>query len=253
MPVQDAVRETVETAKESRADLLGALGRLNDVLPLKKRQQALPKPLAHVHRLILRSLAERGRPLTTAEIAAVLGSRVSALDAMAVLASNDLIVLDTLVVKDEATRRLTLQNPEAKITGAYPMTTEKTPHRVKVGGPGGQEVYAMCAVDALAISLMFGVETCIDSKCHATGEPIYICQKGKAIVATRPTADIRVGIRWQQFSTCAAHTLCTEMVFLKDASTAAHWKSKNPEAVELFTLPEAVEYAGAFFLPLLEE
>jgi len=123
----------------------------------------------------------------------------------------------------------------------------------KVGGPGGQEVYAMCAVDALAISLMFGVETCIDSKCHATGEPIYICQKGKAIVATRPTADIRVGIRWQQFSTCAAHTLCTEMVFLKDASTAAHWKNKDPEAVELFTLPEAVEYAGAFFLPLLEE
>lgn len=252
MPVQDAPHESIETATEARADLFGALKRLNELLPLKKRQQALPKPLAHVHRLILRSLAERGRPLTTNEIAAVLGNRPSALHALAVLSSNDLIVLDSPVVKDEASRRLRLENPDAKIVGAYPMTTEKTSHRVMVGGKNGQEIHAMCAVDALAISQMFGVETCIDSKCHATGEAIYICQKGKEILAARPSPDIRVGIRWQKFSTCAAHTLCTEMAFLKDGATAANWKTKDPDVIELFTLPEAIEYAAAFFLPLLE-
>jgi mercuric reductase len=253
MPVQEV---EILTRTEGKADLFGALKRLNEMLPLKKRQSALPKPLAHVHRLILRSLAQRGRPLTTDEIAAVLGSRPAALNALAVLGSNDLIVLNTKVVKDEAGKFLKLENPEAKILGAYPMTTEETPHQVKVGGPGGQVIHAMCAVDALAISQMFGVETCIDSKCHATGEPIYICQRSKEIRTARPSPDIRVGIRWQQFSACAAHTLCTEMVFLKDAQTAANWKGKDPEAIELFTLPdlpEAVEYAAAFFLPLLEE
>jgi mercuric reductase len=253
MPVEAAVQGIADTTTEGRADLFGALQRLNDLLPLKKRQQALPKPLASIHRMVLRSLAEQGRAPTTEEIAAVLGSRASALDALAVLSSNDLIVLDTPVVKDELSRRLSLKNPEGKIIGAYPMTTEKTPHRVLVGGKGGKEIHAMCAVDALAISQMFGVESCIDSKCQATGEAIYICQKGREILAARPSADIRVGIRWQHFTTCAAHTLCTEMVFLKDAATAANWKAKDPEAIELFTLPEAVEYAAAFFLPLLEE
>ena len=253
MPVQEAPREIAASAAEARADLFGALQRLNDFLPLKKRQQALPKPLATIHRMILRSLAEQGRPPSTEEIAAVLGSRVSALQALAVLSSNDLIVLNTPVVRDEVGRRLSLENPDGKIIGAYPMTTEKTPHRVMVGGKYGTEIHAMCAVDALAISQMFGVETCIDSKCHATGEAIYICQKGREILAARPTPEIRVGIRWQKVSTCAAHTLCTEMVFLKDAATAANWKAKDPEAIELFTLPEAVEYSAAFFLPLLEE
>ncbi|HWP85611.1 MAG TPA: alkylmercury lyase family protein [Terriglobia bacterium] len=250
MPVEELA---LPTGAEAKADLYGALERLNELLPLKQRQQALPKPYAHVHRLILRSLAERGRPLTTEEIAAVLGSRASALHALAVLGSNDLIVLDTKVVKEEAGKYPRLENPEGKILGAYPMTVEETPHRVRVGGPGGHVIHAMCAVDALAISPMFGVETCIDSRCHTTGEPIYICQTGKQILAARPSADLRVGIRWQKFSTSAAHTLCTEMVFLKDGQTAAHWKNTDPKAIELFTLPEAVEYAAAFFLPLLRD
>jgi hypothetical protein len=249
-PVTEALLAAGAT---TRADLFVALKRLNELLPLKKRQQALPKPLAHVHRLILRSLAERGKPLTTNEIGALLGSRESAMQALAVLGSNDLVVLSSPVVKDEKAHTLKLQDPDAKILGAYPMTTETTPHKLRVGGPAGQEIYAMCAVDALAIGLMFGVETCIDSKCHATGEPIYICQKGRQIVQTRPSPEIRVGIRWQKFSTSAAHSLCTEMVFLKDAQAAASWQSKDPEAIELFTLPEAVEYAAAFFLPLLDE
>jgi len=250
MAIQEAV---VAIAKLAGADLYGALQRLNELLPLKKRQQALPVPLAYVHRAILRSLAERGRPLTTNEIAAILGSRASALNALVVLGSNDLVVLNTAVVKDEPSHRLLLQDPDARILGAYPMTTEQTAHQVRVGGPAGHTIYAMCAVDALAISVMFGVETCIDSRCHATGEPIYICQNGRQILQARPSPDIRVGIHWQKFSACAAHTLCTEMAFLKDGATAARWQSKDPEAIELFTLPEAVEYAAAFFLPLLEE
>jgi mercuric reductase len=130
------------------------------------------------------------------------------------------------------------------------MTTENTPHRVVLGD---HSVNAMCAVDALAISPMFGTEAWIESKCHVTGVPIRILQQGRKIVEASPSPGIRVGIRWQTFNTCAAHTLCTEMVFLKDEATANRWRNTDPTSIELLTLPEAVELGTAFFLPLLEE
>jgi mercuric reductase len=167
---------------------------------------------------------------------------------MATLAHRDLVVLNGPVVRDEKTRQITSRNLE--IVGAYPMTTERTPHRVTANGIA---VNAMCAVDALAISPLFGGETLIESRCHATGVPILIRQRGMQIVDVAPSSDVRVGIRWQSFSANAAHTLCTEMVFLKDAETAARWRSSDPSSIDLFTLAEAIELGSAFFQPLLEE
>ncbi len=250
MPVKESVMETAITTEASRADLYAALKRLNALLPLKARQRSLPEPIAYVHRQILRSLAERGKPITRAKIAAILGNEATMLNALALLGSNDLVVLNTKVVEDQKTRRMVLENPDGEILGAYPMTTEQTPHHVRVNGT---EVYAMCAVDALAIGLMFDTETCIDSKCHVTGEPVYICQKGKELKEVSPGGDLRVGIRWQKPAGSAAHTLCTEMVFLRDPKTALDWRKTDPESIDLFTLPEALELAGAFFLPLMEE
>lgn len=250
MSAKEAVMEAPAAVETPRADLYGALKRLKAFLPLKARQRTLPKPVAYVHREILRSLAERGKPLTRAEIAAILGGEASMRTALTQLRQNDLVVLNSKVVTDEKTHETRLENPDAVILGAYPMTTEKTPHRVKVFG---HEVYAMCAVDALAIGQMFDTETCIDSQCHVTGEPIYICQVGNEVKEATPSRDVRVGIHWQKPKDSAAHSLCTEMVFLLDGKTALDWQKTDPEGIELFTLPEALEYAGAFFLPLMEE
>jgi mercuric reductase len=241
--------ETQRSLATGSSDILRILGRLEALLPLKKRQQALPPPLRTVHRAILHSLAETGKPPNQAEIAAMLGSRQSALHALAVLACNDLVVLNTPVARDEKTKQPVVQEG-AEAVGAYPMTTENTPHRVTVYG---HAINAMCAVDALVISPLFGRETWIESRCHVTRTPIRLHQDGAQFLEASPSPEIRVGIRWQSFSTCAAHTLCTEMVFLRDEAIATAWRTTDPAAMDVLTLSEAVELGKAFFLPLLEE
>jgi mercuric reductase len=230
-------------------DVLQSLAQLQKLLPLRKRQESLSPPLRMVHRAILRALAETGEPPRQTEIAAMLGSKRSAIHALGVLAKNDLVVLNTPVTMDERIHQ-PIAAETAEVVGAYPMTTERTPHKVVIGG---HSVNAMCAVDALVISPMFGRETRIESRCHFTGTPIRILQKGTEILETSPSPGVRVGIRWQSFGEHAAHTLCTEMVFLKDAETARLWRETAPASIEIFTLPEAIELGTAFFLPLLEE
>lgn len=238
----------IQTVSEG-TDVLQSLTHLQNLLPLKKRQEALAPPLRMVHRAVLRSLAESGKPPRQAEIAAMLGSKQSAIHALATLGKNDLVILNAPVTLDEKTHQLVAPK-EIEVIGAYPMTTEKTPHTVAIYG---HPVNAMCAVDALAMSLMFGQETRIESRCHVTGTPIRIRQKGREILDANPSPEIRVGIRWQSACCGAAHTLCTEMVFLKDAETARAWRETDPASIELFTLPEAIELGEAFFVPLLED
>ena len=114
-----------------------ALQKLNQLLPLAERQAALPAPLTELHRAVLHSFVNRGRPLTRTEIKQQwLG--LDASQALTRLAGDDLIVLaaDT-----------------QEIIGAYPLTLEETPHHVRVNG---HTLRAMCALDALAVSPLFG-------------------------------------------------------------------------------------------------
>jgi hypothetical protein len=237
-----------ETAAKETKDVLQSLAHLQKLLPLKKRQDSLPPPLRMVHRAILKALAETGHPPRQAEIAAMLGSKRSAVHGLSILAKNDLVILDSPIRIDEKTHQ-PVAPEDVEVVGAYPMTTETTPHKVVIGD---HSVNAMCAVDALVISPMFGQDTRIESQCHFTGAPIRIRQKGTEILEASPSRDIRVGIRWQSLCEHAAHSLCTEMVFLKDAETARMWRDTAPASIELFTLPEAIELGTAFFLPLVE-
>jgi len=209
-----------------------AVARLSEQLPLLARRQALPAPLAEVHLALLRSLAERGRPLSRDEIAERLpDGGVDA--ALRRLGKDDLVVL----------------SPGGReALGAYPMTVENTPHRLRIGAVS---VHAMCALDALSVAPMLGGEVEIESRCHVTGEPIHIRQRDEEILETKPSAEVRVGVRWQQPSTCAAHSMCVEMVFLKDESTALAWQGGDTSNISLFTLPEAIAFGAAFFKPLL--
>ena len=228
-----------------------ALHRLQDVLPLKERQQSLDRPLVEMHRAILRSLLDRGAALTGDEIAAMLGSKDAAAQAVALLGSHDLVVRNELAVHDEKENKpVMLDNQGGGVVGAYPMTTEETPHRVTVRG---HNVYAMCAVDALAIGPMFDAETLIQSRCHVTGLPISIHQKGKEIMEVEPSNEVRVGVRWTRLTGCCAHDMCRQMVYLKNAETAAAWQETDPLAIELYTLQETIEFGAAFFLPLLAD
>jgi mercuric reductase len=201
------------------------------LLPLKARQSRLPPELRELHRAVIRSLVMRGRPPGREEVAESVGcDQVDA--ALARLGEDDLVVLS---------------EDRREILGAYPVTTENTPHLVHVSG---QTIHAMCAVDALSVGPMFDVPLTIESRCRVTDAQIHIELDGERIIATHPQS-VRVGVRWQAPSGSAAHSLCMEMVFLQDEEAAGHWHGGDLESHSLFNLEQAVAFGACYFRPLL--
>ena len=214
-------------------EIQAALARLNSQLPLKARQDRLPATLKSMHQQVLRSLVSQGRPPGEAELKTSLGEN-NFTSALQRLGADDLVVLD-------AKSRLPL--------GAYPLTSEHTPHKITVNG---HTIHAMCALDAVSVAPMFGADVVIESSCHLSKTPIVIHMHGNDIINVQPTAEVTIGIRWQMPSAVAAHSMCMQMVFLKDRQTALAWQQGDTENISLFTLPDAVEFGKAFFLPLLD-
>jgi len=66
-------------------------------------------------------------------------------------------------------------------------------------------------------------------------------------------SDTHFGIIWGAAAgnSCCADSLCMEMMFLRDSEIAQRWLADDPDNRELFTLPEAIEFGGRFFAPLL--
>ena len=214
-------------------DIQAAVDRLNSQLPLKARQDRLSPELKAAHQNVLYSLVKKGRPPTREELAQQLGTdKLQA--GLQKLGADDLIVLDSAG-----------ENP----VGAYPITVEPTPHKITVNG---HSIQAMCALDAVSVAPMFDAEVAIDSTCRVSNTAITIRMRGSEILAAQPSEDVTVGIRWQMPAGAAAHSMCMEMVFLKDRQTAEAWQDGDTENIALFTLPEAVEFGKRFFLPLLD-
>jgi len=211
-----------------------AVDRLNTLLPLKERQERLAPQVKQLHQLILRSLANRGVAPTEDEITEVVGKTTVAA-ALQVLSAFDLVVLNP-------------QNPQGStVLGAYPLTTELTPHRLTIGS---HSLYAMCALDAVSVAPMFSLQVKIDSRCHVSGQSVHIRIHNTHVLESSPQ-QVMVGIRWQTPFGVAAHSMCTEMVFLKDKQTALQWQSRDEERISLFSRTNAIEFGAAFFLPLL--
>lgn len=213
------------------AKLENALKRLQRILPLKQKQNECGKQIRELHQQVLRSFVIRGRILTREEMA----QHVSNLeDAVSVLRSSDMVTF----------------SGDGNPLGAYPFTMEAREHKVRVNR---HQVYAMCALDALAVSPMFGMKTQINSRCRVTGDPVNIQQSGKTIENPDKTGDVHFGIDWgaaDADSSCA-NSLCMEMIFLRDSDVARQWLGDGSGDREIFTLPEAVEFACRFFVPLI--
>lgn len=223
-----SLRYTMEMCDLIKSSIL----RLNELLPLKARQSSHVPALQALHRAVITSLVVHGRPPTRAEVATRVGEQqVDA--ALALLGNDDLIVLS-------ADRR--------DIVGAYPVTSEATPHILEVNG---HTIYAMCALDALAVAPLFGCAVHIRSQCRVTGEAITISQKAEHIVDAHPQTT-RVGVRWRQPSgDGAAHSLCMEMVFLKDDDVAVQWHGSDLRSHTVYTLEQALAFSVGYFRPLL--
>ncbi len=72
---------------------------------------------------------------------------------------------------------------------------------------------------------------------------------GGAVRAADPPEPM-VGIRWQEPGSCAAASLCPEMVFLADAVAARRWVEAVGDA-DRYRLDEAVTFAERFFRPVM--
>lgn len=213
------------------AKLEHALRRLQRILPLEERQNECSAEIRELHQLVLRSFVDRGRILSREEMA----QHVNDLDnAVEVLKNREMMIFSA----------------SGDPIGAYPFTMESREFEVRING---HQVHAMCALDALAVSPMFAMRTQIASRCRITGDPVYIYQSGKTIENPDEAGDIHFGMNWgatDADSSCAA-SLCLEMIFLRDGRIARQWHAEDTENRETFTLPEAVEFAGRLFVPLL--
>ena len=210
-----------------------AVDNLSRQLPLLQRQQQLDPELQALHKGILFSFIQQGRPLANDEIANRLQQH-SVEDALQRLADDDLIVVDAA---------------HKKVLGAYPMTVEQTAHKIEVNG---HSFFAMCALDAVSIAPMFETEVTISSQCAWSGEAVSIQMRGKQLLSVAPPAEIKVGILWQMPGSVAAHSMCMEMVFLLNEEAAQQWQQQKHAQVSIFSLQDAVEFGAAFFTPLLD-
>jgi len=214
-------------------DIDRAIQRLNLQLPLLQRQRNLSPALKSVHQDLIRTMVRHGYSLSNTALAKRLGNEQVG-SALQRLAADDLIVLD----------------PETqRPVGVYPVTLESTPHQLKVFG---NTIHAMCALDALSVAPMFETSVEIQSRCHVSDIPIVIRMHDDDINLTLPSSDIMVGIHWQMPSDCAAHSMCTDMVFLVDAQAAQEWQIKDKKNKSVFTLQDSIDIGIRYFLPLID-
>jgi hypothetical protein len=213
------------------AKLDNALERLRRILPLHARQQQCSEPVQELHREFLRSFVARGRILSRQEVAQYVDDPDEAIQ---ILRENDMVVCAA----------------DGTPVGAYPFTMEEREYRVRANG---HLVHAMCALDALAVSPMFDMRTEIDSRCRVTGDPVHILQSGKIVENPWETGWLHIGIAWgaADVAVHCADSLCMEMTFLRDGAVAQKWLRDDKESREIFPLPEAVDFAARFFVPLM--
>ena len=146
--------ETHDTGSGQLASRIAATLAAAEIPPSKlgqARRARLSEAERELYFWILNRFATDGRP-NSAELRAA--ARQLGLEADS--------ALETLAREDLVHRRA-----EGEIGVAYPFSGRPTAHRVRF--PGGHEVDAMCAIDALGIAPMFGEPIEVSSRDPLTG------------------------------------------------------------------------------------
>lgn len=208
-----------------------ALKRLNSILPLKENQQACSPDIKRLHQEILLCCIAKGRFLSKEEISHYVGDVSETVD---VLSKRGLVTL----------------NSNGDLIGAYPFSKSERDYVVQINE---HKLYAMCALDALAIAPMFQLATKISSRCSLSGDVITIKMDAGEIRNIDKLREIQFGISWDAVDseTCCADSLCREMVFICGDEVAEKWLVDAGKDRQLFTLQEAVQFANKFFSPLM--
>jgi len=210
-----------------------AVQRLARILPLKKQLDELAPAQAAIYLAVLNSFYRNGRAVLLSEL---MLRHANAAAILAQLAEKDMLTLDQ----------------KGEVKGCYPFTMEQRVHRIELNG---HRVHAMCAMDALAPAAMFDCRAVVTSECAVTAKPVRVELEGEHIVNSGQLPDLHFGINWAAASACGScsESLCTEMLFLQNKETAEAWLEQDVDHREIFTLPQAVQFARGFFTPLMQQ
>jgi|SRR3990170_2895104 len=74
------------------------------------------------------------------------------------------------------------------ITAAYPLSVRPTRHRVTL--ENGRSVYALCGVDALGVSPLFGLSAAIEARCPHCERTIRLDVQGDEVVKKDPSTAV---------------------------------------------------------------
>ena len=115
---------------------------------------------------------------------------------------------------------------DGEITVAYPFSGRPTAHRVRF--PDGQEVDAMCAVDALGIAPMFAEPIELDSRDPVSGGEIRAWVAPDGAVEWWPRSAVVVaGVLDRQSDSCCG--CCPVLNFFVSPANAERWLSEHPQ------------------------
>jgi hypothetical protein len=199
-----------------------------------------------VHRKILRSFADTGRPPNRKHLSEGAGLDVDGL--LRELHDRDVIRLDA----------------DGAIVAAYPFSGRPTAHTVAIGG--GATVYAMCAIDALGISAMLGRPTTIRSTDPHNSRPVTVTVQDGRTAWEPATAVVVNGVTGVQADAdCCApgaagpvvpaiERCCTVLNFFTDPDSARAWLATHPDASGvILDQAQALQTGVATFGPLLND
>jgi len=199
---------------------------------MKKRWGDLAPAHRRLHQDILRGYLRSGHAPSRAQLQARLSGPVD--PALEDLVQRDLILLDA-----------------GAVTGAYPFTSRASRHKVSING---QDINAMCAIDALGAGAMAGRDARVRSQCAQCDTPIKIgiTENGLAIRCVQPAhALVWAGVK--PVSGCAADTQCRSLLLFCNRAHLEAWRTaKAPDGQGWCLTPaQALQVGAAIFRPFL--
>jgi Alkylmercury lyase len=214
----------------------GALEAALDAFDVRRKLSELGASQERVWRTVLRLYAQGGTAPTTGQIAdasSLAPDRIT--DLLRRLAARDLVVL----------------NLAGQVVGAYPFTDRETEHRVQAGNT---LVRAMCAIDALGIGAMLGVDTDIHTSCRHCRRGIEIATNDGGTTLAGFSPEQAVVWSGSYHDGCAADSLCTVQAFFCSERHLRTWRSAARHGADgiLLTLDEALQVGRAIFEPILK-
>jgi hypothetical protein len=196
----------------------------NTVMERVKKANLTPQE-ENIRKYILKSMAKEGKPPSVEEI------RIE-------LKINSISTVESAIAKLHDADILSLNTN--KITTVYPFSVARTNHRVIFDD--GQEVYALCAIDALGIHSMLNRDTTIKSRCVECNRELTIVIKDGRIISADPE-NIVVYLNNRSDCNRVADTCCPHINFFCSKDELYQWIWVNPEFEngEICSLEDALE------------